>query len=98
MKLILIFLVSVLSLIGCRPPDGCASRSTRCVGNVAEVCDADQYFHELMDCDQVSAQSRERFVCGYVEEGTADGVVRGHTCLPARSSNGGAGGGAGGGQ
>lgn len=90
MKLILATTLA-LALASCRPPDGCTPTTTRCVGQVAELCDADENYQELMDCDEVSAQSGAPFVCGWVDEETADGHVRGHTCVPA-SAAGGAGG------
>lgn len=80
--------LGVLVLLGgcfahCRPPDGCARTETRCVGNVAQICDANAYWTVLADCDRVSAQSRERFVCEFVDEETEEGRVTGHTCMPA---------------
>ena len=78
----------VLLLLGgcfahCRPPDGCTRTETRCVGNIAQICDANAYWTVLADCNLVSAQSAERFVCDFVDEGTEDGRITGHTCMPA---------------
>lgn len=67
----------------CRPPDGCARTETRCVANVAQICDANGYWTVLADCNLVSTQSRERFACAFVDEETEEGRVTGHTCLPA---------------
>lgn len=67
----------------CRPPDGCARTETRCVGNVAQICDANAYWTVFADCDRVSAQSGERFVCEFVDEETEEGRITGHTCTPA---------------
>ncbi len=80
--------VVVLLLAGgcfahCRPPDGCARTETRCVGNVAQICDANAYWTVLADCDRVSAQSGERFACEFVDEETEEGRITGHTCMPA---------------
>ncbi len=67
-------------LAHCRVTDGCLPGATRCSGDVAEICDADGTYHELADCNLVSAQSGSRFVCAFVDETTEDGRVTGHTC------------------
>lgn len=84
--------LGVLVLLGgcfahCRPPDGCARTETRCVGNVAQICDANAYWTVLADCDRVSAQSGARFVCEFVDEETDEGRITGHTCMPAAEAH-----------
>lgn len=74
----------------CRPPDGCARTETRCVGNIAQICDANGYWTILTDCNLVSRQSLQPFVCAFVDEETEEGRVTGHTCLPASEHDGGA--------
>ena len=83
MKLALLLpLIATVVVAGCRPPE-CQPNTTRCTNNHAELCDADGYYYELMDCDQVSRQSGAPFACSYVDEETEDGQVVGHTCIPA---------------
>ncbi|WP_249348664.1 hypothetical protein [Corallococcus exiguus] len=77
----------------CRPIDGCGLGATRCTGNTAEICDADGSYHELADCDEVSARSGAPFVCAFVDETTDDGHITGHTCVPASDADAAAGGG-----
>ncbi|ATB45962.1 hypothetical protein [Corallococcus macrosporus] len=76
--LLLTSLLATALLTRCRAPDGCAPVSTRCAGNVAEICNGDGNWQVLADCDAVSEHSSAAFTCTYVnEEG-----VSGHTCLP----------------
>ncbi len=91
----LVLIPLLLALAGCRTSEPCTPKAARCVGNVAEQCVGYEYVHELMDCDQVSAQSGESFVCGYLDEETPDGRVQGHTCVLASEARGGAGAGGG---
>ncbi len=70
-------------LAHCPAAERCSPGASRCSGNVAEICSANGFYHELADCDVVSRQSGGPFVCGYVEETTRDGLVTGHTCVPA---------------
>jgi hypothetical protein len=77
----------------CRPIDGCGLGATRCTGNTAEICDADGSYHELADCDEVSARSGAPFVCAFVDETTDDGHITGHNCVPASDADAAAGGG-----
>lgn len=76
--LLLTPLLAAALLPRCLAPDGCAPVSTRCAGNVAEICNGDGNWQVLADCDAVSERSSVAFTCTYVnEEG-----VSGHTCLP----------------
>ncbi|TQF10405.1 hypothetical protein FJV41_39585 [Myxococcus llanfairpwllgwyngyllgogerychwyrndrobwllllantysiliogogogochensis] len=77
--LLLTSLLATALLTRCRAPDGCAPVSTRCAGNVAEICNADSNWQVLADCDAVSEHSSVAFTCAYVSE---DGIT-GHTCMPA---------------
>ena len=85
-KLRLLGLVAVGCSTSCRPPDGCVPRSTRCLINRSQICDADRYWRELSDCDRVSAQSGAPFACRHVDEETEEGRVVGHTCMPANDA------------
>lgn len=77
-------ILAILALLGaCRVSDNCSPTSTRCAGNVAEICDADRNWQPQLDCDQVSLQSGAPFTCQFVSEQTEDGLVEGHTCMPA---------------
>lgn len=75
--------IAAFVLMHCRPIDGCTPESTRCVGPIAEICDADGRFHELADCRRVSEQSGGTFVCAAVDVTIGDGRIMGHTCVPA---------------
>lgn len=77
--LLLTSLLATALLTRCRAPDGCAPVSTRCAGNVAQICNGDGNWQVLADCDSVSEHSSSAFTCTYVNE---EGVA-GHTCLPA---------------
>ncbi|MFP2956547.1 hypothetical protein ACLEPN_01630 [Myxococcus sp. 1LA] len=77
--LLLTSLLATALLTRCRAPDGCGPVSTRCAGNVAEICNGDGNWQVLADCDAVSEHSNSAFTCTYVNE---EGVA-GHTCLPA---------------
>ncbi|CAM4540520.1 hypothetical protein [Myxococcus xanthus] len=76
--LLLTSLLATALLVRCRAPDGCAPVSTRCAGNVAQICNGDGNWQVLADCDAVSEHSSTAFTCSYVNE---EGVA-GHTCLP----------------
>ena len=76
-------LATLAVLAACGPKDPCTPQSTRCLGNLAQVCGADGRYRDLADCNKVSEQSGVPFACAYLEEDTPDGPVRGHTCLPA---------------
>ncbi|NOJ92305.1 hypothetical protein HMI51_05030 [Corallococcus coralloides] len=82
--MLLTSLLATALLTRCRAPDGCAPVSTRCAGNVAEICNGDGNWQVLADCDAVSEHSNAAFTCGYVNE---EGVT-GHTCLPTTADAG----------
>jgi len=84
MKALVLSLLALVCLgAHCRPVDGCALGATRCSGNVAEICNADGSYHELVDCNVVSDHTGGPFVCTFVSEITEDGRIAGHTCAPA---------------
>jgi hypothetical protein len=75
-------LLLLLGLGGCPPPTPpCSPRETRCTGNVAQICRADQHWATIADCDQVSQQSGREFVC-QAQAGSDGGLPSGSTCLP----------------
>ena len=92
----LILVALTATVAACGPTEPCTPESTRCRGNVAEICGSDGRYRELADCDQVSAQSGIAFTCGHVDEETPDGPVEGFTCLPATEVDGDGAGGVGG--
>lgn len=75
-----VVLASALSR--CQSPDGCTPLTTRCKGNTAEICDANRYWVEVTDCDQVSRQSDEPFVCAWAEEDPELEDPAGYACVP----------------
>jgi len=74
-----IALVFVLAFIACEPDDHCQANATRCSGASAEVCGSDERWVEIMNCDDVAAQSGGSWSCQSLEN---DG---GHTCLPVET-------------
>lgn len=93
MKRFVFPLISLLLVTAaCRPTDNCPPRTTRCAGDVAEICDNDRNWQPQLDCTKVSQQSGSAFQCGYVSEQTDDGLVEGHTCMPAGTAGQGGGG------
>lgn len=88
---IVLFLAALAISAHCRPPAVCTPGATRCVGNIAEICDADGGYQTLADCDAVSTQSDASFICAWVEETTSEEPVRGHTCVTAEGDAGGEG-------
>ena len=83
MKQAVLLLFLLMAMPGCRQPDNCVPKSTRCAGNVAELCNANRNWQTQLDCDRVTKQSGAAFVCVDVNEQTEDGLVQGHTCSPA---------------
>ena len=68
--------VVAAGLAACPPPiDGCTVGATRCVGASAQVCDSDTRWSEVMNCQDVAAQSGGQWACGVYDNG-------GHACLP----------------
>jgi len=81
MKLILVFILAFLLAVGicaCEPVDHCRIDSTRCLGPVAQVCDANERWVEIMNCDDVSAQSGSAWSCQPLPGGSDS------TCLPTQ--------------
>lgn len=54
----------------------CTAEQTRCVGNIAEICDSRGHWREMMNCDEVEGESA--FTC----QTTVDEGEEAHTCLP----------------
>lgn len=75
--------IALLFLVHCRPSDGCVPLSTRCDGNVAQLCDAEGSWQDTIDCDSVMGEGGAIFVCQFVSDTNSDGDVIGHTCVPA---------------
>jgi hypothetical protein len=89
MKHVSTLFLSVLALaVGCRASDNCDPNTTQCADNVAEVCDADRNWQPQLDCDDVGRKSSAAFKCEFVSEDTDDGLVEGHTCVPANVGGG----------
>lgn len=74
MKLLLA--MCALALCACEPVDHCRVNDTRCSGQTAQVCDSDQRWVEIMNCDEVAAQSGGTWTCRMLDDGS------GHACLP----------------
>ena len=79
--------LALAAMLGhCRPIDGCSPGTTRCAGDIAEICDADRTYQELADCSRATSASGRRFVCGLAESTDVEGS--GHTCVPAKDDEG----------
>ena len=88
MRPLLLMAIAIMCMgAHCLPIAGCPIADTRCTGNVAQICSADGRYQTLADCDLVSAHSGAPFVCAYVEEMTSEGLITGHTCVPASEVN-----------
>jgi len=46
-----------------RQSDGCAAEETRCDGTAVEVCASDGVWEPIMDCEAVSNDSTNNYVC-----------------------------------
>lgn len=73
MKLCLI--IPALVLIACSPADPCRVNETRCSGAIAQVCGSDERWTDVMNCDEVAAQSGGSWSCQKIVDGS-------HACLP----------------
>lgn len=72
-----IFLILALAIFAaCDPVDHCPVNTTRCSGAVVEICGADERWVELMNCDEVAAQSGGTWSCQAVPDQS------GYACLP----------------
>jgi len=57
----------------------CTAEQTRCVGNVAEICDSRGHWRQMQDCDEVDGLEENMvFTC----QTTIDEGETAHTCLP----------------
>ena len=76
-------LIFIALLVGCTPDeDGCAPKSTRCNGQVVELCDGEKRWTLLINCNELTSQIGDggAWACKPLERPTEFG---GHTCLPA---------------
>lgn len=73
-------LVALALQAGCRLHDGCHPFTSRCDGDVAQLCDPDADWIVVADCDAVSRQTGEPWEC--VESMDRDAGVDGTTCVP----------------
>jgi len=76
MKILLALLLAPLAGCASCPPfssDTCAPKSTRCRGQVAEICGPNGHWVVLMDCAGLSGG-----------DWTCSPTDAGHTCLPRR--------------
>lgn len=81
MTRILLILALVIAT-ACDPVDHCTVNTTRCDGAVVQICDADERWVELMNCDEVAAQSGGVWSCQSVPDQS------GHACLPVDGDGG----------
>ena len=79
---VLPLLICVVAVGACDPVDHCRVNDTRCSGPVAQVCDSDTRWVEIMNCDEVAAQSGGEWTCQMLDDGS------GHTCLPVEQDAG----------
>jgi len=70
-----VFLIAGTSLLSGCPHDGCAIGTTRCSGNMAQICNSNTNWETFMDCDDIH-EGEEGWDCAVIE-GTED-----CTCLP----------------
>ena len=79
MKRILGCIAMALRLLSCAE---CETNDTRCQGNVAQICDGDGDWAELMDCDEVVGEPEVEWrCCGFESESYPEEIL--HGCLPA---------------
>jgi len=71
----LVMVILVACITGCPPPsDNCTPRSTRCSGNVAQLCTNAQRWEIVADCSSVMPPERQ-WTCCAIANGD-------HVCLP----------------
>ena len=49
-----VFVLFVFFVMGCKDPDGCEPKITRCKGNTVFICNTERDWEESMDCGSVS--------------------------------------------
>ena len=81
--------LALLVLMGCTGAKCPEPTRSRCAGQVAQVCSAEERWEDVMDCDRIAslAGSGEPWVCCAVE-GTVG--VETYGCVPASRCAGGA--------
>ena len=77
MKMLLILIVPLLLAAQCRGSDGCEVEDTRCDGEVVEICASDNVWEMVVDCEAVSGDSQNQYVC------CVDPLDGMHSCLLA---------------
>lgn len=76
-------LAAIVMTPGCRVPEQCVPGQTRCAGAQVQICDSGGRYQTFLDCDQVTAQSEQDFMCCPLTEIVDGGEeVPAHTCLP----------------
>ncbi len=80
------FILSSMT-IGCVPV--CEYDTTSCDGSLVRICNADEQWQTIMNCDEVSSVANEPFVCCLVEFEGIEGIegIEGvkeliHACVP----------------
>ena len=81
-RLSLIAIAIAAITTGCRRHDGCTPLNTRCDGQVAQLCDTETDWIDVVDCDQVTARTGEPWTCVDLDP-KRDAGVDGATCVPA---------------
>lgn len=68
---VVLFLTLILSVmfISCENGEPCNGAETRCNDNTVEVCNTDNEWHSLLNCDDINS------VCCYLDDSKT------HTCL-----------------
>ncbi len=72
----MIVLAAIAFACACDPVDHCEVGDTRCHGRFAQVCDSDERWADVMDCDQVAVFSGGQWSCQAVDS------EAGHSCIP----------------
>ena len=66
-------LMLFLQLVSCKPSTDCTPKSTRCLNNISQICNTDNKWQDVANCNNSKPQS----ICNLVEEEN----IRGHTCI-----------------
>ncbi|MFI5297474.1 MAG: hypothetical protein ACHREM_05195 [Polyangiales bacterium] len=73
----LVIAVVAAGLTACpRPVEHCTHGESRCAESIVQVCDSDERWSDVMDCNGVAAQSGGPLVCGPFGD-------RDHSCIAA---------------
>lgn len=74
--LILIAVFIILQQIGCDKAE-CEPELTRCAKNIAQICNQDGFWENIIDCKEIE----ENWICCWVEEEQL------YSCLPQEECN-----------